>query len=218
MSPARDQTNDCYSIADFEIGKRLFTTYMAIQLVVTSPEGREGADLSQLDALITGYPFKEAVAGLVKAGLDIPRTKLVCDETYQDILYKIIGRTRLGDSHSKESLPTLWKELASLDSSTGGVDFTVDDLTQRVEDGFSTSPQDSEADIWKYTSRLWEDAQFKGVEAPKVRETCISNFPTKFRVTIRHRGVEASGEGRNKKAARHIAAKRVCQKLNIRLA
>lgn len=110
------------------------------------------------------------------------------------------------------------KALPSLGSPTGGVDLTVDTLTHRVEGKHSMSPQEPEADMWKYTSRLWEDAQVKGVEAPKVSETCISNFPTKFRVTIRHRGVEASGEGRNKKTARHIAAKRVCQRLNIRLA
>ncbi|KAK6814941.1 hypothetical protein RU639_009655 [Aspergillus parasiticus] len=216
MSPAAHQTDDCYTIADFEIGKRLFTTHMAVKLVVASPEGREIGSLSQLDALITGYDFEEAIAALVKAGLDVPRTTLVCDETYEDVLYKIIGRTRLGDSDSKESFPTLMNQLPLLDLSTDGVNLTATANTQRVANGLNLSPPGSEADNWKYTCRLWEDAQGTG-EEPKVAEACISNFPTKFRITIRYRGVEASGEGRNKKTARHIAAKRVCEKLNLRL-
>ncbi|KAE8422779.1 hypothetical protein BDV36DRAFT_290950 [Aspergillus pseudocaelatus] len=217
MSPALHQTDDCYTIADFEIGKRLFTTHMALKLVEASPEGRESADLSQLDSLITVYDFEEAIAALVKAGLDVPRAELVCDETYQDILYKIIGRIRLGDTHLKESFATSMAALPLLGSPTGGVDLMVDNLTQGVQNGFITSPQDAEADIWMYTCRLWEDAQNRGVGAPKVVETRISNIPPKFRVTIQYRGVEAFGEGRNKKVARHIAAKGACGKLNIRL-
>ncbi|KAF5859893.1 hypothetical protein ETB97_002252 [Aspergillus alliaceus] len=216
MSPAAHQTDD-YTIADFEIGKRLFTTHMAVQLVVASPEGRESDSLSQLDALIAAYDFKKAIATLVKAGLDVPRTELVCDETYQDVLYKTMGHIRLGDSDSKESFPTLLKQLPLLDSSIGGVDLRVAAITQRVANELSTSPTGPEADNWKYTCRLWEDAQVTG-EEPKTVETCISNFPTKFHVAIRYRGVEASGEGRSKKAARHIAAKSLCGKLNLRLA
>ncbi|OOO06859.1 double-stranded RNA binding domain protein [Aspergillus oryzae] len=214
MSPAAHQIDDCYTIADFEIGKRLFTTHMAVQLVVASPEGREIGSLSQLDALITGYDFEEAIATLVKAGLDVPRTNLVCDETYEDVLYKIIGRTRLGDS--KESFPTLLGQLPLLDLSTDGVDLTVTATTQRVANGLNLSPPGSEADNWKYTCRLWEDAQGTG-EEPKVEEACISNFPPRFRITIRYCGVEASGEGRNKKTARHLAARRVCERLKLRL-
>ncbi|OGM41178.1 hypothetical protein ABOM_009869 [Aspergillus bombycis] len=216
MSPAAHQTEDPYTIADFEIGKRLFTTHMAVQLVVRSSEGREGDSLSQFDSLIAAYDFKDAITTLVKAGLHVPRSELVCDETYQDVLYKIIGRTRLGDSDSKESFPTLIQQLPLLDSSNGGVDLTVAAITDQVATGLSTGPPGSEADNWKYTCRLWEDVQVTG-EEPKVVETCISNFPTKFRVTIRYCGVEAYGEGRNKKMARHIAAKRVCGKLNLRL-
>ncbi|GMG09037.1 unnamed protein product [Aspergillus oryzae] len=177
---------------------------MAVQLVVASPE----------DALITGYDFEEAIATLVKAGLDVPRTNLVCDETYEDVLYKIIGRTRLGDS--KESFPTLLGQLPLLDLSTDGVDLTVTATTQRVANGLNLSPPGSEADNWKYTCRLWEDAQGTG-EEPKVTEACISNFLTRFRITIQYCGVEASGEGRNKKTARHLAARRVCERLNLRL-
>ncbi|KAB8071217.1 hypothetical protein BDV29DRAFT_159699 [Aspergillus leporis] len=213
MSPAAVPT-DCYTSTDFEIGKRLSSTQMAIQLAVSSPEGRANDGLSQLDRLITTYDFEGAVAALAKANFDLPRTELIGDETYQDILYKIIGYVRLGDS--KDSFPALMYRLPLLEIPSCQTDIAIDAIAQRLQTARGSSPSIPEADNWRYTSLLWEKAQVAGVK-PEVTEACISNFPSKFRVTIKCLGAEASGEGRNKKLARHIAAKGVCEILKIRL-
>ncbi|KAE8374849.1 hypothetical protein BDV26DRAFT_295607 [Aspergillus bertholletiae] len=213
MSPAFDQADDCYTIADFEIGKLLFTTHMAIQLAQMSPDGRGSDGLCALDALITTYDFEGAVGSLAKADFCLPRTELVCDETYQDILYKIIGRTRLGDTDAIQHFTTLMNQLPSLD---GGISLATPATPQPAQNGRNTRPHVSEANDWEYTCLLWEKAQAADA-TPKVTETRIGITPPKFRVSIRCLGAEASGEGRNKKVARHIAARGVCERLNFRL-
>lgn len=70
----------------------------------------------------------------------------------------------------------------------------------------------SDPDDWRYTSTLWEMAQSKGV-VPRVTDKFISTYPPKFRVTIEFMGKQGSGTARNKKTAKHIAAKTVCYHL-----
>lgn len=75
---------------------------------------------------------------------------------------------------------------------------------QRVKADTAVTEQD-----WRYTSMLWEKAQSQGV-VPRVTDKSISAYPPKFRVTIEFMGKQGSGTARNKKTAKHIAAKAVC--------
>lgn len=69
-------------------------------------------------------------------------------------------------------------------------------------------------DNWKYTSLLWEKAQLEGL-VPHVTDNHISTYPAKFRVIIELKGIQGSGEARNKKSAKHLAAKSVCHHLGL---
>ncbi|KAL4874552.1 hypothetical protein BJY04DRAFT_211981 [Aspergillus karnatakaensis] len=72
----------------------------------------------------------------------------------------------------------------------------------------------SNVEIWRYTSRLWEEAQLHDLP-PKCTDTQLSNFPTRFRVIVEFRGAQGQGEASNKKQAKHIASRDVCWQLGI---
>ncbi|KAL2807565.1 hypothetical protein BJX63DRAFT_436934 [Aspergillus granulosus] len=75
-------------------------------------------------------------------------------------------------------------------------------------------PNSSNIDIWRYTSRLWEEGHLSN-EVPSVTDTLLSSLPIRFRVTVAFRGRQGHGEAPNKKEAKHIASRAICQQLGI---
>jgi hypothetical protein len=90
-------------------------------------------------------------------------------------------------------------------SSTSGVELQA---TQ------SQSTSCSDIEIWRYTSRLWEEGTSFG-QFPIVKDEMLRSFPPLFRVTVDFKGSRGEGEALNKRQAKHIASKDVCQKLGI---
>ncbi|KAI9925503.1 hypothetical protein AWENTII_012848 [Aspergillus wentii] len=171
------------------------------------------------------YDFAAAVTALKDQGLDLPRTDLVGDETYEAILYKFMGYLRLSET-SKDQFILLMNRLPRVqipDSkqdtqplpAVDGYLGIQDKAPAAVGSVASGSISETDPDNWKYTSLLWEKGQMHNT-TPVCTETCLSNFPTRFRVTIQFKGVQGSGDARNKRLAKHIAARAVCQALGFR--
>jgi hypothetical protein len=66
----------------------------------------------------------------------------------------------------------------------------------------------------KYTSTLYEEAARCGV-VPRRSLSILSLAPPQLKVTIQFGALEATGIGRNKKIAGHLAAKALCDKLKL---
>ncbi|KAL3257031.1 hypothetical protein ABHI18_007145 [Aspergillus niger] len=225
MSPRLVQP-DCYTNTDYEIGKRLFNVYMALMIVHTSPNGRTDDSLVEADRFIDSkaYDFEAALVAIKSLNLDLPRTNKFDDESCEDYIYKILGFVRLSDSR-EDFVPLLTKlhvQIPTCSADTGISTTAYKESVLEETAGRYVSPTPTqcssnasdEPGIWKYTSRLWEDGSNHGV-TPNVDESCLSSYPPKFRITISYRGMQASGEGKTKKLAKHIAAKGVCHQLGL---
>ncbi|GIC94650.1 double-stranded RNA binding motif domain-containing protein [Aspergillus udagawae] len=224
MSPRLEQP-DCYSNTDYEIGKRLFNVYMALMMVQSSPEGRTDESLIEADRFIDSkaFNFEAALAAIKGLNLNLPRTDIINDESVEDYIYKILGFVRLANDR-EDFIPLLTKlqlqiPTCSADTGTSTTAYHRSVLEEKAGRYISLAPTqcsnpNNDPELWKYTSLLWEKASNHGV-TPDIRETCLSNFPPKFRITISCMGAQASGEGKTKKLAKHIAAKGVCQILGL---
>ncbi|OOF91731.1 hypothetical protein ASPCADRAFT_176225 [Aspergillus carbonarius ITEM 5010] len=224
MSPSFAQS-DCYTETDYEIGKRLFDVNLVLKFVQSSPDGRTYESVAQADHFINSkaFNFDQALADIKDSDLDVPRREPIGDETDETCIYKIVGYVRLcsakwfvrlmtilslripsGSNHTSRS-PTIYPESFSEEPAAHHI--------SPVPTQQPSNPNDDQT-AWKYTSLLWEEAQIRG-DKPVVKEICLSNYPSLFRVTISYMGTQASGEGRSKRLARHIAAKGVCQTLGL---
>ncbi|KAF9887617.1 hypothetical protein FE257_009710 [Aspergillus nanangensis] len=219
--------SDCYTKTDYEIGKQLFNIMLALKMIQSSPDG--GRDDSFVEATrfidSKAFDFNNALASMKGLNINIPRASPIDNESVEDCMYKIIGFVRLSGIRDEfvpliteiylqlpgilrdTRAPAKVNELSSIED-TAGWD------TSTISDQYSVN-SDSDGDNWRYTSLLWEKAQVRGMK-PNIKETCLSNFPPIFRVTINCMGTEASGEARTKKLAKHLAAKRVCQSLGLK--
>ena len=88
--------------------------------------------------------------------------------------------------------------------------------TSQVPLDGNSSSDESEAEIWRYTSTLGERAAGLG-KVVNYNETMICSYPANFRIVAIFQGREVAGEGPNKKLAKHRASKSMCELLNIRL-
>ncbi|GIJ92632.1 hypothetical protein Asppvi_001910 [Aspergillus pseudoviridinutans] len=225
MSPRLVQP-DCYTNTDYEIGKRLFNVYMALMMVQSSPGGRTGESLVEADRFIESkaFNFEAAMAAIKGLNLDLPRTDIINDESVEDYIYKILGFVRL--ANNREDFILLLAKLqlqiptCSADTGISATAYQQSTLEERAGRYISLAPTQCSSnsnqgpEIWKYTSLLWEEAVNHGV-TPDIKETCLSSYPPKFRITISCMGAQSSGEGKTKKLAKHIAAKGICQKLGL---
>ncbi|OJI84213.1 hypothetical protein ASPTUDRAFT_43211 [Aspergillus tubingensis CBS 134.48] len=217
---------DCYTNTDYEIGKRLFNVYMALIIVHTSSNGRTDDSLVEADRFIDSkaYDFEAALVAIKGLNLDLPRTNKFDDESCEDYIYKILGFVRLSNSR-EDFVPLLTKLHLQIPTCLADIGISTTAHQQSVLEEMAgryisptptqcSSNANDEPEIWKYTSRLWEDGSNHGV-TPNVKESCLSSYPPKFRITISYLGIQASGEGKTKKHAKHIAAKGVCQRLGL---
>jgi Double-stranded RNA binding motif len=78
----------------------------------------------------------------------------------------------------------------------------------------SQSTSCSDIEIWRYTSRLWEEGTLFG-QLPIVKNKMLRSIPPLFKVTVDFKGTRGEGEASNKKQAKHIASKDICDKLGI---
>lgn len=73
----------------------------------------------------------------------------------------------------------------------------------------------SNIEIWRYTSRLWEEAQHRNLPPPGVTDIQLRGFPARFQTIVEFGGVQGQGEASTKKDAKHIASRDVCGQLAI---
>ncbi|KAH0344600.1 hypothetical protein KCU83_g8163, partial [Aureobasidium melanogenum] len=69
----------------------------------------------------------------------------------------------------------------------------------------------------KYTMALKEHGDHIDAQ-PSYRTIMVSQYPPRFKSVVSFEGTEESGESRTKKDAKHIASRKMCERLAIRLA
>jgi hypothetical protein len=69
----------------------------------------------------------------------------------------------------------------------------------------------------KYTMALKEHGDRIDAQ-PSYRTIIISQYPPRFKSVVSFEGIEENGESRTKKDAKHIASKKICERLGIRFA
>ncbi|KAJ5471840.1 hypothetical protein N7539_008783 [Penicillium diatomitis] len=127
------------------------------------------------------------------------------DEQPQHTLFQILGFTYRTDS-----------ELAAYRLIQHILNPHNKEATSTVKPfGFVETPiAASDNDLPKYTSSLFMEAQRWG-EIPHQEDMMSSFDPPQFEVKISFRGVTCTGVAQRKKVARHLAAREICQRLNI---
>ena len=168
--------------------------------------------------------FENALVTIKDLDLNLPRPAPIGDESAEDFVYKVLGFVRLSKNMEGSTLLISVLNLQVLDTAddlkvqtTFEGQFPIEDTPEchvnPTPTHWPVGPK-GDSDNWRYTSLLWEEAQARG-RRPNIEETCINSFPPMFRVTIECMGTKASGEGRTKKLAKHLAAKHVCKTLGL---
>lgn len=221
MSPASAQT-ESYTNLDFEVGKHVFASYAVVKMVESLADGRGNAifKLPQIDDVADSYDCEKAAIFLASQFSGLPRKNPAGNETHKDFLFKIIGYSTfvrpgnlsiLIDRLPLSPIPGKQRVKADTTATEKAVVFQ-DGAEHAATPMLLENASISDPDDWRYTSTLWEMAQSKGV-VPRVTDKCINSYPPKFRVTIEFMGIQGSGTARNKKTAKHFAAKTVCYHL-----
>ncbi|OJJ37969.1 hypothetical protein ASPWEDRAFT_39676 [Aspergillus wentii DTO 134E9] len=181
-----------------------------------------------IDEAINAFDYEEAVEALYRANSTVPRN-FVPNQSPNELFPMVIGylhRTTTRDNFvnviSHHILPKIPQQRSNTFTSSAESTNSSNDnsspppYSQTIPRRANRNLDNSEAEISRYSSLLWERAQLFNT-VPEVEDVFLSNYPTRFRVIIKFRGAHGVGEASNKKQAKHIASKNVCRQLNFHI-
>jgi len=130
----------------------------------------------------------------------------------------LLGLRRLGEKgtqgyaqeHTGASTTTRETVVPSQGQSSSNQQVSSEDTTPLTQE--NAEPQD----IARYTMALKEHGDLLNVQ-PSYDVITKSQSPPWFRAIVSFRGLEENGEARTKKNAKHIAAWKMCRRMDIRL-
>ncbi|QKX61723.1 uncharacterized protein TRUGW13939_08878 [Talaromyces rugulosus] len=222
MAALTNSPSVCWSI-DTIVGRTLLSSYVTAACAnQVKRDIEESVFQARINSALQGLDYRKILGNLnnevyVEIGQD-----------HQRSLHQAIGflhRTKPDDEYKHMVDEYLVSEVfdissqyAESNSSTGLNECSPPPYSTAREaepqDPERQSPSRSDIEIWRYTSRLWEEGTSSG-QVPAVTDELLRRFPPLYKVTVDFKGLEGEGQAPNKKQAKHIASKDICQKLGI---
>ncbi|KAL4983994.1 hypothetical protein BDW68DRAFT_190838 [Aspergillus falconensis] len=225
---------DGYYGCDDVVGKTLLSTYVTLEEVSQVKQNTERSTFeARVDQSLERFNYKRTLQSL-KNECALPRED-VQDDAREDFFLALgyLHRTRPEELFKSIILKCIIPEIQDLDAQRpeahAGSESSSNHRHENSPPPYSYArteteqpdiepqgPDRPDVEIWRYTSRLWEEAQ-RYCEIPEVDDEMISSFPTRYRCAVKFRGRRGEGEASSKKQAKHIASKDVCRQLGIYL-
>jgi hypothetical protein len=224
-------------IPDYVVGKTLLSTYITLENASQVEQNTEGRILEdKVNQFLERFDYRRALQNL----------KNECTFPSEDVQYEFrkdffrafgfLHRTKPEEDYKSITENCIIPEIQDLDAERSEAHARTlrspSSSNHRVEnspppysyvrmESEQTNielqlPDRSSVEIWRYTSRLWEEGQCCN-EVPEVDDEMISSYPTRFRCAVKFRGRQGRGEASSKKQAKHIASKDICEQLGIYL-
>lgn len=200
--------------ADELVGILLFQATVTLSLAQADVSG----DMLRSNALhfIRSFDYHATNQRLQTMGINpLPET----DTDPQKAFFQMLGRAYRSlpasiSDHITQDILRTGREQETGDTATSTIHFLGASNPFREEGESSHSEPPTDEMLPMYTSALYEEAAKRGV-VPNRSGSVLSLDPPQFRVTLQFGALEATGIGRNKKIAAHLAAKTLCDRLNV---
>ncbi|KIX08659.1 uncharacterized protein Z518_03316 [Rhinocladiella mackenziei CBS 650.93] len=207
-----------------------YLDYMLAQTVLKNTPGRDGVTSLNGDLIqrLARFRYDNCCEELnlkrVRRYQPTDAGQFALPVNYREILLGWIGSIlSRGTLEERNVLPHVVAQCSQQHSpeifqSTGSVNTNSESDTAGQQDPTyeDLSSEESETDIWRYTKTLQETTAGKD-SVPLYKETLVRAYPPRFRYEVTYRGKKATGEAGNKKRAKHLASKKLCELLHIKL-
>ncbi|KAL6238319.1 hypothetical protein BDW75DRAFT_247697 [Aspergillus navahoensis] len=229
--------SDGYYACDYVVGRTLLSTYITLENVSQVEQNTEGSVLeAKVNQALERFDYRRALQSL-KNECALPSEDVQHD--FRKDFFQAFGflhRTKPEEVYRPITENCIIPEIQDLDAPRPEAHAEILRSASRSNHRDEHSPPPytyvgmeseqptielqvpdrSSVEVWRYTSRLWEEAQCCN-ELPEVHNEMIGGFPTRFRCAVKFRGRQGKGEASSKKQAKHIASKDVCEQLGIYL-
>ncbi|CAD0056142.1 unnamed protein product [Aureobasidium pullulans] len=191
---------------DYWFGKMYLRCTVAEQLLRDPIDGKslEAAD-SMLDTQLQQYPYEGVLTTLQAQGIARPDY--------------IIASRRTATSRTEASRMALSTLIGNI-VRTGRREGMWPGRPALSREQRPTPPTEQDGppeEMAKYTMALKEHGDRIDAQ-PSYRTIIISQYPPRFKSVVSLEGIEENGESRTKKDAKHIASRKMCERLGIRFA